>query len=37
VRGVLLWGIFGKVDEARALIESTERADARALLGRIRP
>jgi NADPH-dependent 2,4-dienoyl-CoA reductase/sulfur reductase-like enzyme len=37
VRGVLLWGIFGKVDEARALIESQARAGTSELIGRIRP
>ncbi len=37
VRGVLLWGIFGKVDEARALIESAALVGAPDLIGRIRP
>jgi NADPH-dependent 2,4-dienoyl-CoA reductase/sulfur reductase-like enzyme len=37
VRGVLLWGIFGKVDEARALIESAALFGAPDLIGRIRP
>lgn len=36
VRGVLLWGIFGKVDEARALVESKERFNSADLMGRIR-
>ena len=37
VRGVLLWGIFGKVDEARALIASGDVVDDASLAGRIRP
>lgn len=37
VRGVLLWGIFGKVDEARALIASGAAMDASSLKGRIMP
>ena len=35
VRGVLLWGIFGKVDEARALIAKPGSFDAKSLKGRI--
>lgn len=37
VRGVLLWGIFGKVDEARALIASGDTVNAANLKGRIVP
>jgi NADPH-dependent 2,4-dienoyl-CoA reductase/sulfur reductase-like enzyme len=37
VRGVLLWGIFGKVDEARALIFASAPVRASDLIGRIRP
>ncbi len=37
VRGVLLWGIFGKVDDARALIASGDIVDAAAIKGRIAP
>jgi 3-phenylpropionate/trans-cinnamate dioxygenase ferredoxin reductase component len=35
VRGVLLWGIFGKVDEARALIAAGSAVDAASVKGRI--
>ena len=35
VRGVLLWGIFGQVDAARALIAEAGTFDAKALKGRI--
>jgi 3-phenylpropionate/trans-cinnamate dioxygenase ferredoxin reductase component len=35
VRGVLLWGIFGKVDEARALVAKAGSFDAKSLKGRI--
>lgn len=35
VRGVLLWGIFGKVDEARALIAGGSAVDAASVKGRI--
>jgi 3-phenylpropionate/trans-cinnamate dioxygenase ferredoxin reductase subunit len=35
VRGVLLWGIFGKVDDARALIAKAGPVDAASLKGRI--
>jgi NADPH-dependent 2,4-dienoyl-CoA reductase/sulfur reductase-like enzyme len=37
VRGVLLWGIFGKVDEARALIAERAPIRTKDLIGRIRP
>ena len=36
VRGVLLWGIFGKVDEARALIADAGPFTAEKLKGRIK-
>jgi hypothetical protein len=32
-----LWGIFGKVDEARALIFASAPVRASDLIGRIRP
>ncbi|MGH6819555.1 MAG: FAD-dependent oxidoreductase, partial [Methylocella sp.] len=35
VRGVLLWNVWGKVDEARALIAASETVVAAALKGRI--
>jgi NADPH-dependent 2,4-dienoyl-CoA reductase/sulfur reductase-like enzyme len=35
VRGVLLWGIFGQVDAARALIAEVGAFDAKTLKGRI--
>ncbi len=35
VRGVLLWNVWGKVDEARALIAADETVSAAALKGRI--
>jgi NADPH-dependent 2,4-dienoyl-CoA reductase/sulfur reductase-like enzyme len=35
VRGVLLWGIFGKVDAARQLISDAGPFDARTLKGRL--
>ncbi|MCI0694959.1 FAD-dependent oxidoreductase [candidate division KSB1 bacterium] len=35
VRGVLLWNVWGKVDEARALIAAGETVSASALKGRI--
>ena len=35
VRGVLLWGIFGKVEEARALLAQPGPFDAGALKGRL--
>ena len=35
VRGVLLWNVWGKVDEARALIASGETVTAASLKGRI--
>lgn len=35
VRGVLLWGIFGKVDEARAVIADPAPVDAGRVRGRI--
>ncbi len=35
VRGVLLWGIFGKVDDARALIANPASTSAAGLRGRI--
>lgn len=35
VRGVLLWNVWGKVDEARALIATSETVVAAALKGRI--
>jgi 3-phenylpropionate/trans-cinnamate dioxygenase ferredoxin reductase component len=35
VRGVLTWGVFGKMDEARALIAEAGPHDPRALRGRI--
>ena len=35
VRGVVLWGIFGKVDEARALIADPAPVTAASLRGRI--
>ncbi len=35
VRGVLLWGIFGRVDEARALIAETGPFTARDVRGRL--
>ena len=35
VRGVLLWGIFGKVNEARTLISDAAEVDAARLKGRI--
>jgi 3-phenylpropionate/trans-cinnamate dioxygenase ferredoxin reductase subunit len=35
VRGVLLWNIFGRVDEARALLADTRTVSAEALRGRI--
>lgn len=35
VRGVLLWNVFGKVDEARALLSDTRVATAESLRGRI--
>ena len=35
VRGVLLWGIFGKVDEARAVIADERASDAAGIKGRI--
>lgn len=35
VRGVLLWNVWGKVDEARALIATSETVAAAALKGRI--
>lgn len=36
VRGVLLWNVWGKVDEARALIAEGQEVAARDLMGRIR-
>jgi NADPH-dependent 2,4-dienoyl-CoA reductase/sulfur reductase-like enzyme len=35
VRGVLLWNVWDKVDEARALIEAGEGVTQKALIGRI--
>jgi hypothetical protein len=35
VRGVLLWNVWGKVDEARALITASETDSAATLKGRI--
>ena len=35
VRGVLLWGVFGRVEEARALLRADETVDAASLRGRI--
>ncbi len=35
VRGVLLWNVWGKVDEARALIAASETVSVAALKGRI--
>lgn len=35
VRGVLLWNVWGKVDEARALIAAGEKVSAASLKGRI--
>jgi hypothetical protein len=35
VRGVLLWGIFGKVDEARGLVTSSATFRPADLRGRI--
>ena len=36
VRGVLLFDVWDKVDEARALIEAGEQVDPASLIGRIR-
>jgi NADPH-dependent 2,4-dienoyl-CoA reductase/sulfur reductase-like enzyme len=36
VRGVLLWDVWDKVDEARALIEAGEEVSSEALMGKIR-
>jgi hypothetical protein len=35
VRGVLTWGVFGKMDAARAIIAEPGRHEAEALRGRI--
>ena len=35
VRGVLLWNVWGKVDEARALLAETGRMKPELLKGRI--
>jgi hypothetical protein len=35
VRGVLLWNVWDKVDEARALIEAGEEVGAKRLRGKI--